>query len=126
MNFSNCYRIGIINDILEVANGDGGASRSRIMYNANLSHDQMKHYLTILTENYFLCYNLHTQRFKTKEKGLKVIEAYKRIEDMIISQQTSKTTGAEWRSNRDNMIINMDDDKPLARLLVADDDSDII
>jgi hypothetical protein len=45
---------------------------------------------------------------------------------MIISQQTSKTTGAEWRSNRDNMITNMDDDKPLARLLVADDDSDII
>jgi predicted transcriptional regulator len=89
MNFSNCYRIGIINDILEVANGDGGASRSRIMYNANLSHDQMKHYLTILTENYFLCYNLHTQRFKTKDKGLKVIEAYKRIEDMIRSQQIS-------------------------------------
>jgi len=35
-------------------------------------------------------------------------------------------TGAEWRSNRDNRITNMDDDKSLARLLVADDDSDII
>jgi predicted transcriptional regulator len=54
MNFSSCYRIGIINDILEFANGDGGTSRSRIMYSANLSHDQMKHYLTILTENYLL------------------------------------------------------------------------
>ena len=69
--------------------GDGAASRTRIMYNPNLSHDQMKHYLTILTENYFLYYNLHTQRLKTKGKGLKVIEAYKWIEDMIRSQQIS-------------------------------------
>jgi predicted transcriptional regulator len=87
MNFSSCYRIDIINDILEVANGDGGASRSRIMYNANLSHDQMKHYLTILTENYFLYYNLHKD--SRPKKKVKVIEAYKRIEDMIRSQQIS-------------------------------------
>jgi predicted transcriptional regulator len=91
MNFGSYYRdrIGIISDILEVAKGDSGAARTRIMYNANLSHDQMKHYLRILTENYFLYYNLHTQRFKTTEKGLKVIEAYKRIDDMIKPQQIS-------------------------------------
>jgi predicted transcriptional regulator len=94
MNFGSCYRdrIGIISDILEVANWDGGASRTRIMYNANLSHDQMKHYLRVLTENYFLYYNLHTQRFKATEKGLKVIEAYKRIEDMVRSQQVLPQT----------------------------------
>jgi predicted transcriptional regulator len=74
MSFSSCYRIGIINDILEVANGDGGASRSRIIYNANLSHDQMKRYLTILTENYFLYYNLHTQDSRPKKKVLKLLK----------------------------------------------------
>ncbi len=89
MNFGSCYRdkISIIRDILEVAKGDGGVSRTRIMYNANLSHDQMKHHVKILTENSFLYYNLQTQRFKTTEKGLRVIEAYKRIEDMIKTQQ---------------------------------------
>jgi predicted transcriptional regulator len=84
MNFGSSYRdrIGIISQILEVAKG-GGATKTKIMYKANLGHDQMKGYLTILTENYFLYYNLHTQRFKTTEKGLKVLEAYNRIEDMM-------------------------------------------
>ena len=84
MNFgSSCRdRIGIISHILEVAKG-GGATKTRIMYKANLGHDQMKGYLTILTENYFLYYDLHTQTFKTTEKGLKVLEAYNRIGDMM-------------------------------------------
>jgi predicted transcriptional regulator len=88
MNFGSRYRdrIGIINDILEVAKEDG-VTKTRIMYKANLSHDQMKYYLRILTENYFLYYDLHTQRFKTTEKGLRVIEAYRRIEDMVKAQQ---------------------------------------
>jgi predicted transcriptional regulator len=83
MNFgSSCRdRIGIISQILEVAKA--GATKTRIMYKANLGHDQMKGYLTILTENYFLYYNLHNQTFKTTEKGLRVLEAYNRIEDMI-------------------------------------------
>lgn len=106
MNFGSCYRdrISIISDILEVAKGDGGASRTRIMYNANLSHDQMKHYLRILNENYFLYYNLHTQRFQTTEKGLKVIEAYKRIEDMIRSQQVSPPPLRQRQVRRGGLI----------------------
>lgn len=90
MNFGSCYRdrIGIMSDILEVAKGDG-ATKTKIMYNANLSHDQMKYYTRILTEKHFLYYDLHTRRFKTTDKGLKVIEAYKRIEDMIRSKQIS-------------------------------------
>jgi predicted transcriptional regulator len=93
MNFGSCYRdrICIISDVLEAAKVEGGTTRTRIMYNANLSHDQMKHYVRILIENHFLYYDLHTQRFKTTEKGLKVIEAYKRIEDMIKTQQLSPT-----------------------------------
>lgn len=85
MNFGRYYRdrIGIISDILEVANSDSGASKTAIMYNANLSHDQMKYYVRILTENNFLYYDAHTQRIKTTEKGLRVIEIYERIEGMV-------------------------------------------
>ena len=55
MNFGSCYRdrIGIMSDILEVAKGDG-ATKTKIMYNANLSHDQMKYYTRILTEKHFI------------------------------------------------------------------------
>jgi predicted transcriptional regulator len=89
MNFGRSYRdrIGIVRDILEAAKGDKGTTRTRIMYKANLSHDQMNDYLRILTESCFIHYDIPTKRFKTTEKGLKVIEAYKRIEDMVSAQQ---------------------------------------
>jgi predicted transcriptional regulator len=94
MNFGSCYRdrISIISDILEVAKVENGTTKTAIMYNANLSHDQMKYYVRILTENTFLYYDLQTRRFKTTEKGLRVIEAYKRIEDMVRSQQVLPQT----------------------------------
>jgi predicted transcriptional regulator len=89
MNFGRSYRdrIGVVKDILEAAKGDEGTTKTRIMYKSNLSHDQMKDYLRILTEGYFIYYDIRTKRFKTTEKGLKVIEAYKRIEDMVSAQQ---------------------------------------
>jgi predicted transcriptional regulator len=43
----------------------------------------MKEYLTVLTENYFIYYNLHSHTFKTSEKGLRVLEAYNGIGDMM-------------------------------------------
>jgi|SRR5918994_3214132 predicted transcriptional regulator len=93
MNFGSCHRdrISIIRDILEVAKVENGITKTAIMYNANLSHDQMKNYVRVITENNFLYYDSQTQRFKTTEKGLMVIEAYKRIEDMVKAQQVLPT-----------------------------------
>jgi predicted transcriptional regulator len=90
MSFGRSHRdkISIICQILEVAKR-GGATKTKIMYKANLGHDQMKEYLTVLTENYFIYYDLHTRTFKTTEKGLRVLEAYNRIEDMMKAQQPS-------------------------------------
>jgi len=42
-------RSEIVNDILNTANG-GGATKTRIMQNANLSYMQMKEHVNILTE----------------------------------------------------------------------------
>ena len=85
MNFGSYQRdrIDIISDILEVAKVEDGITKTRIMYKANLSHDQMKHYVRILTESNLLHYDLHTQRFKISEKGLRFIEAYERFEKWI-------------------------------------------
>ena len=56
MNLGRSYRdrISIIIDVSEVAKVEGGATKTRIMYNANLGHDQMKYPLRILIENNFL------------------------------------------------------------------------
>jgi predicted transcriptional regulator len=76
-------KIDIIRDILEVAKVEDSTTKTRIMYKANLSHDQMKYYVRLLTESNLLHYDLHTQRFKTSEKGLRFIEACERFENWI-------------------------------------------
>jgi predicted transcriptional regulator len=52
------------------------------MYNANLSHDQLKEYLTVLTERDLLSYDLDSHTFKTTEKGLRFLEIYNRMDGM--------------------------------------------
>jgi predicted transcriptional regulator len=75
-------RTEIISQILETANG-GRATKTKILYKAFLSHDQLKDYLTILTDSDLLRYDLDTQTFKTTEKGLRFLEIYKRIDDVV-------------------------------------------
>jgi predicted transcriptional regulator len=75
-------RTEIISQILETANG-GRAKKTKILYKAFLSHAQLKDYLTILTDSDLLRYDLDTQTFKTTEKGLRFLEIYKRIDDVV-------------------------------------------
>jgi predicted transcriptional regulator len=81
-NMTYRSRIEIISEIIKAANG-GGATRTKIMYSAFLSYSQMKGYLTILTQNDLLSYDLNTRTFKTTEKGLRFLEAYNRMDDLI-------------------------------------------
>ncbi len=83
----NRSTIEIVSDVLDVANG--GASKIQIMYRAVLSHKQMKEYVSFLIERGFLAYdnitNKHkkAQVFKTTEKGLRFLETYHVLDDMI-------------------------------------------
>jgi predicted transcriptional regulator len=75
-------RIDIISQILETANG-GNATRSKILYQSFLSYAQMKEYLTVLTKTDLLNYDVHTQTFKTTEKGLRFLDVYNQMDGMI-------------------------------------------
>jgi predicted transcriptional regulator len=75
-------RIDIVSHVLEVANVGGDTTKTRIMYKANLSHDQLKEYLTVLTERDLLSYDLPSHTFKTTEKGLRFLEIYNRMDGM--------------------------------------------
>ncbi len=79
-------RIDIISQILEIANG-GNATRSKITYKAFLNYNQLKKNLTALTEKDLLRYNEDTHTFKTTEKGLRFLDIYKRIGDMIKEEE---------------------------------------
>jgi predicted transcriptional regulator len=75
-------RTDIISKILDIANG-GGATKTKIMYQAFLSFTQMKVYARALTENNLLNYDTYTQTFKTTEKGLRFLDTYNQMDDLI-------------------------------------------
>jgi predicted transcriptional regulator len=80
----NRSTIDIASDVLEAANG--GASKIEIMYKALLSYNQMKVYVNFLNEKGLLVYdNQHgeTHTFRTTEKGLRFLEIYNRLAEMI-------------------------------------------
>jgi predicted transcriptional regulator len=76
----------IIIEILEAANG-GGATKTKILYKACLSHNQLKDYLTVLTDNELLDYDVDTRQFKTTEKGLRFLDTFNQISDVMKAQQ---------------------------------------
>jgi predicted transcriptional regulator len=75
-------RTDIFSQILEAANG-GGATKSKIMYKAFLSHAQLKEYLMLLTESDLLRYDGDTHTFKTTEKGLRFLHTYNQLGDIM-------------------------------------------
>jgi predicted transcriptional regulator len=94
-HMKNRDRMDIISRILEAAkNGDsggsgGGATKTRIMYNAFLSHTQMKEYLSNLADNELVEYDSLSQTFKTTEKGLIFLRTYGEMDEMIKIPQHS-------------------------------------
>jgi predicted transcriptional regulator len=64
-------RTDISGQILEAANG--GATKTRIMYQAYLSYAQLKEYLSVLIENGLLEYVEGEAKYITTEKGLKFL-----------------------------------------------------
>jgi predicted transcriptional regulator len=75
-------RTDIAAQILEAANG-GGITQTKITYKALVSYDQLKDYLMVLIQHGLLRHDQDTRTFKTTEKGLRFLEAYTQIDNMI-------------------------------------------
>ncbi len=75
-------KIDILSQILEAANGRN-LTKSKIMYKALLDYDQLKEYLMLLAKGDLLHYDFLTRRFKTTEKGLKFLNFYNQIEQLM-------------------------------------------
>ena len=85
-------RTEIVIQMLEIANGgssygNGGVSKTRLMYRANLSYSQLQIYLLILIENDLLSYDGQTRTFKTAEKGISFLRAYDQIDQLMKEQE---------------------------------------
>ena len=78
---ANRSRTEIVGSILDAANGE--ATRTKIMYTAFLSYNQLKEYLTILIENNLIEYLDGTQTFKTTEKGLNYLKMHNEMAELL-------------------------------------------
>ena len=74
-------RTEIVGNILDAANG--GATKTKIMYIAFLSYNQLKDYLSILIENNLLEYIEGTKTFKTTEKGLNLLKMHNEMAELL-------------------------------------------
>ena len=79
MNYRS--RTEIVATILEAANG--GATKTKIMYKAFLSYNQLKEYIIMLIENDLIDYLEGTQTLKTTEKGLKLLKIHNEMAEML-------------------------------------------
>jgi predicted transcriptional regulator len=83
-------RTEIIRDILQTVNNKGnGAGKTQIMYNAFLSYNQVKEYLTILIDNGLLQYELGDEKFRVTEKGLIFLKLCDQIGGLLEEEATS-------------------------------------
>ena len=83
-NMGNRSRTEIVAMILDAAN-EGGETKTKIMYFAFLSYNQLKECLTILIENNLLEYIDGTQTFKTTEKGLNFLKMHNEIGELLLT-----------------------------------------
>ncbi|HET8856074.1 MAG TPA: winged helix-turn-helix domain-containing protein [Nitrososphaeraceae archaeon] len=74
-------RTEIAATILDAANG--GTTKTKIMYNAYLSYNQVKEYISILIENNLLEYLEGARTFRTTEKGLNFLKMHNEMEELL-------------------------------------------
>ncbi len=73
-------RSEIIALLLEGANG-GMATKTKLMYKAFLSFNQLKEYLAVLVENGLIEYE-GNQTYRTTEKGMHMLQLQNKLEEI--------------------------------------------
>jgi predicted transcriptional regulator len=86
----NRSRTEIVAMILDAANGGGGETKTKIMYFAFLSYNQVKEYLSLLIANNLIEYLDGANKFKTTEKGLNYLKMHNEIGELLPQTTTIK------------------------------------
>ena len=87
-DFTRRSRIEIINDILTASKN--GAKKTDVMYRANLSFGQLQRYLSFLVDRGLISNRRNDDgkvRYKTSERGKKVLEKYKELNNLINNRE---------------------------------------
>lgn len=74
-------RIDIIAQLLDAASTP--ISKTKMMYRAMLSYEQLRDYMLILAENDLIAYDEPTRRFTTTAKGYQFLKRYDELNQLI-------------------------------------------
>ena len=74
-------RTDIVGSILKSANG-GRANKTKIMYKAFLSFEQLKEYLTVLQEKGLIEYEEEQKTYRTTSKGMRLLQIFNNMEEL--------------------------------------------
>jgi predicted transcriptional regulator len=68
--------------ILDIASR-GRVTKTKIMYRAYLSYNNLQEYLTDLGESELLEYEDHAETYRTTDKGMRYLEIHSRMNELI-------------------------------------------
>jgi predicted transcriptional regulator len=74
-------RSEIVGLLLDAANG-GGATKTKLMYKAYLSFNQLREYLTLLVENALIEYEEGMRTYRTTEKGIRLLQIQNTMDEI--------------------------------------------
>jgi predicted transcriptional regulator len=80
----------IIVSMLEAARFE--ATKTKIMYSSYLSSHQLRAYLELLIRNGLLAYDSTKQRYRTTQKGLRLLELYKNVGKLELADSLLATS----------------------------------
>ncbi len=140
---TNRSRTDIVAQILETVNDLGedgyGVTQTTIRYEVFLSSAQLKEYLIALTIHGLLRYDSTTRTYNATEKGLRFLQIYYEIGNMLNQDNNNNNNdNKSWNGEKEQDLTeitaanmggnnsNNKDKKLLDRLLVIDDDPDIL
>ena len=73
-------RSDIVGLLLDAANG-GGATKTKLMYKAYLSFNQLRDYLALLVENGLMEYEEGIRTYRTTEKGIRLLRIQNKMNE---------------------------------------------
>ena len=74
-------RSDIVGLLLDAANG-GGATKTKLMYKAYLSFNQLREYLALLVENGLIEYQEGMQTYRTTVKGIQLYQIQNTMDEI--------------------------------------------
>jgi len=74
-------RSDIVGLLLDAANG-GGATKTKLMYKAYLSFNQLREYLALLVENGLIEYEEGMLTYRTTERGMRLLQIQNTMDEI--------------------------------------------